>query len=394
MLEVNTCVFVKIFLFVCSFFAVQKRFCGSQAHRINFNFCFVYFSSSQDSTDTESSATSTAREPTQPAAVTVTDHKGQQSLSSGASHSGLQLPVAPCLDVDAREGPRTNQAFTSITIATRRRTPSPDHSSSPGPPLSPSPEPLRLSQLSGETLPGLEINMMNEAAAAAAGQSSRLHMDGLQLGGGALPSVQISELPQPEVTRSPRPGSPPTPGHVSYAHITLSPKSAVGHSLAPAGQPRHSSSLLSPDEGLGLSSPPEWSEHREPMKERVQPSSSPTTQFQPMSDVPEGRGSSLFTTFRPPTTVTSPRDATRARVRNSESPGKSTNTHTQTHTHAQFSPMPDASSLCQFLSCCLTNLTAVKNFSTSLRQKVAFSQTPRWRAATLVQPHSEKTSLF
>lgn len=299
--------------------------CGSQANKIHFD-----FSSSQDSTDTESSVTSATRQLSQPVGVTA-DHKGQQSLSSGGSHSGLQLPTALSLDMEVREGPRINpQAFTSITITTRRRTPSSEHSSSPGPPLSPAPEPLRLSQLSGQTLSGLELNLTNQAAAA--GQSSRFHIDGVQLGGRAPPSVQISDLPLPELTSSP--GSSPTPGHVSYAHITLSPNAVVGHSLPPTGQPRHSSTLLSPDKGLGLSSPPEWSEHREPKKGLAQPLSSLTALSQPMTDIPRGCGSSPVTTIRPPTTVMSPRDATTAWVKNSESPGETTHTHAQIQSSA------------------------------------------------------------
>lgn len=297
-----------------------------QAPRIHFSFSFFYFFSSQESTDTESSTTSTEREPTEPAAG-IADDKGQQNLNSGTSQSGLQLSVAPCMDLEAKEVPRTNpQFFTSITIATRRRTPSPDHSSSSGPPLSPSPEPLRLSQLSGETLPGLELNLMNEAAAS---QCSRLHLDKVQLKSRALPSV--------EVTRSPRPGSVPTLGDHSCGHVTASPKPAVEHSLPPPGQPKHSSSLLSPDEGLGLSSPPEWFEHREPMKERAQSSSSIIAPFQPVCEVPGGEDSALLTTFRLPTTVTSPRDVKTAEWRNSESPGETTHTHIHTKFNTQCS---------------------------------------------------------
>lgn len=78
--------------------------------------------------------------------------------------------------------------------------------------------------------------------------------------------------------------SPARTGHVSHVHLTLSPK-ATDHSLAAAvhsshadavtGLPRkefvplrHSSSAASsPDEGVGLSSPPEWYDNREPIRE-------------------------------------------------------------------------------------------------------------------------------
>lgn len=154
-------------------------------------------------------------------------------------------------------------------------------------------------------MPGLDWNLMNEAAAAS--QCSRLDKDEVHLKVGALSSVEVSDL-LPEVTRSPRAASVLAPDHLSYAHINLSPKPAVGHSLPPIGHPKHSSLLFSPDEGLGLSSPPEWFEHREPIKEWAQSSSS----FQPMSD-PEGQGSAPFTTLRSP-----------------ESPGETTHRHTHT----------------------------------------------------------------
>ncbi|XP_076604660.1 ALMS1 centrosome and basal body associated protein isoform X2 [Chaetodon auriga] len=116
----------------------------------------------------------------------------------------------------------------------------------------------------------------------------------------------VSDLgPEAEqATSSPTPESPARTGHVSHVHLTLSPK-ASDHSLAPAvpsshadavtGLPRkefvplrHSSSAASsPDEGVGLSSPPEWYDNREPIRQRGPERADTSTLFKPA--VPQGK---------------------------------------------------------------------------------------------------------
>lgn len=98
--------------------------------------------------------------------------------------------------------------------------------------------------------------------------------------------------------------SPARSGHVSHVHLTLSPK-ATNHSLATAvhsshmdavaGLPRkeflalrHSlSAATSPDEGVGLSSPPEWYDNREPIRQRASERADTSTLFK--TAVPQGR---------------------------------------------------------------------------------------------------------
>ncbi|XP_040917064.1 platelet binding protein GspB [Toxotes jaculatrix] len=101
--------------------------------------------------------------------------------------------------------------------------------------------------------------------------------------------------------------SPTRTGHVSHVHLTLSPK-ATDHSLATAVHPsradavaglprgefvplRHASSAASSlDEGVGLSSPPEWYDTREPKRQRVRERADTSTLFKAV--VPTGRTTS------------------------------------------------------------------------------------------------------
>ncbi|XP_039993980.1 uncharacterized protein alms1 isoform X2 [Xiphias gladius] len=98
--------------------------------------------------------------------------------------------------------------------------------------------------------------------------------------------------------------SPTTTGHVSHVHLTLSPK-ATDHSLSAAvhssdadavtGLPRRefvplrrsSSAATSPDEGVGLGSPPEWFDTRQPKKQRGHERVDISTLFKTV--VPQGR---------------------------------------------------------------------------------------------------------
>ncbi|XP_056250114.1 platelet binding protein GspB isoform X2 [Seriola aureovittata] len=110
-------------------------------------------------------------------------------------------------------------------------------------------------------------------------------------------------------------GSPVRTGHVSHVHLTLSPK-ATDHNLAiavhsshadaVAGMPRrefvplrHSpSAASSPDEGVGLSSPPEWYETPEPKRQQGHERVGASSLFK--AAVPPGRKASTSKkTFTP-----------------------------------------------------------------------------------------------
>lgn len=98
--------------------------------------------------------------------------------------------------------------------------------------------------------------------------------------------------------------SPSRTGHVSHVHLTLSPK-ATDHSLTTAVHSSHadavrglphkefaplrhfSSPASSPDEGVGLSSPPEWYDNREPIRQRGPERADTSTLFK--TAVPQGR---------------------------------------------------------------------------------------------------------
>ncbi|XP_078133733.1 ALMS1 centrosome and basal body associated protein isoform X2 [Sander vitreus] len=96
--------------------------------------------------------------------------------------------------------------------------------------------------------------------------------------------------------------SPARAGHVSHVHLTLSPK-ATDHTSSTAVHPSHavtgllrkefvplrhtSSAASSPDEGVGLSSPPEWYDVREPVRHQVPKRSETATLFK--TPVPQGR---------------------------------------------------------------------------------------------------------
>ncbi|XP_073338957.1 uncharacterized protein alms1 [Pagrus major] len=289
-----------------------------------------------------------------------------QGLSTDPSDSSMQLQNPPHTDLEAqireiaaREGvtlPRTNpRAITSITIATRRRSNSPSPSTSPAPPLSPAPEPLQLTDLSTgavdhpkankQLLPTMdeEDNTSQSASAdqrredAVGGQSEEPPPSSLGVGREDVNvkddntqssrrddelSVQDSSVSGHESEQtagSSTSESPPKTGHVSHVHLTLSPK-ANDHSLASAvtGLPRkefvplrHSSSpASSPDEGVGLSSPPEWYENREPTRQRGTERADTSSLFK--TPVPQGRMTSTSSQFFTPShrAAVSPRPLT------------------------------------------------------------------------------------
>nr|XP_020459791.1 Alstrom syndrome protein 1 isoform X2 [Monopterus albus] len=316
---------------------------------------------SQGSTDTESSATSAVRvlggqgPPQSAETLTALSHVNNQlpqplqGLSTDLSDSSMQLqnPLCPDIEVQvreiaAREGvilPRTNlQAFTSITIATRRRSFSSPSTSSASP-LSHVSEPLNLTELSTGAAEHPEanwklpptLNMQDHGTREPASMSvlsSSLHtrnqklnsqlisetdkrqntvgsepdellpasrdlhgdvkVDGAQLFRKNELFVQDSSVSGGHraemATGSPTPESPGSTGHISHVHLTLSPK-ATNHSLAIDGHSSHaetvtvqpqkesvplirsSSAASSLDEGVGLSSPPEWLDTRKPKRQ-------------------------------------------------------------------------------------------------------------------------------
>lgn len=127
--------------------------------------------------------------------------------------------------------------------------------------------------------------------------------------------------------------SPARSGHVSHVHLTLSPK-ATNHSLATAlhtshmdavvGLPRkefvplrHSSSAgSSPDEGVGSSSPPEWYNNREPIRQGVPERADACSLFK--TAVPQGR----MTSTSSQSFIPYHRAVVSLRARTTESPGR------------------------------------------------------------------------
>ncbi|XP_067335829.1 serine-rich adhesin for platelets isoform X3 [Channa argus] len=226
--------------------------------------------------------------------------------------------------------PRTHPCpLKSITIATRKRSTSSSPSTSPAPPLSPAPEPLHLAELSTEAVEHPKANKQlplsenedskttREAALEfepsslstrnqdpnsqlMSGNKKRQDTVGGQLEDNPSPSQNVhkedvnDEVSVQDRTLSNGHGaeqaigittsaSPPKTGHINRVHFTLSPKasdhrqtSAVLSSFdddvteVPAKfvPPRYSSSTASSaDEGFCFSSPPEWFETREQIRQ-------------------------------------------------------------------------------------------------------------------------------
>lgn len=109
---------------------------------------------------------------------------------------------------------------------------------------------------------------------------SSLRDDDLSLQDSSVCGAHGSE----QATSSSTSEAPTRRGHVSHVHLTLSPKATTDHSLATAAHssgvdavttmphrdfvPLRHSSVSSPDEGVGLSSPPEWHESSEPKRQQ------------------------------------------------------------------------------------------------------------------------------
>lgn len=288
-----------------------------------FTFSFFVFQS-QESTDTESTSSSSFRLQREPDPVFEELFSTSRDAGVALSTSQLQNLSYPGLEarireIAAREGVslQTNhRAFTSITIASRKRSPSPSSSASA------SPELLHLSELSTDDYSDKRLPPATEEQENP--ETSRLLYQGSQsltfqvnpgsqtrqdaIGGHldkAVPpsedsgqqdtdtqcfgrdeesSVQFVCDPAHEAKEPAAPSTPESPAHVSHIHLTLSPKT-TSHSPTPPvtsphldsdsapkelGPVRQRSSASSPDEGVGLSSPPEWYRNTEPMRpERV-----------------------------------------------------------------------------------------------------------------------------
>lgn len=222
--------------------------------------------------------------------------------------------------IAAKEGvtlPRkTPQALTSITIATRRRSTSPSPSTSPAPPLSPAPGLLHLAELSTGAVQFPKANIQlppmdkeykstalvfdtsnNLTSRSVPANQKREDAVGGQFEEPPPPSQGISQEDAKEgntqcvrqdeelsVQINPAPGvdqehehatgsstseSLDRTGHVSHVRLTLSPKAKdvrSSHTDAVVKLPQKefvplrpsSSAASSPDEGVGLCSPPEW----------------------------------------------------------------------------------------------------------------------------------------
>ncbi|KAM6917359.1 centrosome-associated protein ALMS1-like [Lycodopsis pacificus] len=249
------------------------------------------------------------------------------------------------------------QPLTSIAIATRRRSAAASPSTSPASPLSPAPEPLHLAELSTGAVEPPEVNGVlllstdeeDEAAGeplfepsrsptplSAPGNQTRRDAVGGQLEAPPPPSlglgsedvtaedhntqsfrrhdelsVQSSSVPgvgheAEQATCSSTSGPAAGTTRVSLVHLTPSPTAtdhtpatAVHSGLAelPRGGSvplRHSSSAASsPDEGVGLSSPPEWHDTREPVRRPAPERAETSPGFNPA--VPQGRPASTAT---------------------------------------------------------------------------------------------------
>ncbi|KAM6968668.1 uncharacterized protein alms1 [Tautogolabrus adspersus] len=279
--------------------------------------------------ETLSSMADANNQPTQPQQGLSTDLSDSNIELQTPLPSNLEAQVH---EIAAREGvtlPKTNPlALTSITIATRRRSTSSSPSTSPAPPVSPAAEMLHLNELSTEAVQHATANIQlpnveeedsatrNQNVIPQSAQGSKKRQD--TVGGHveeAPPPLQelhtedLNAKDQTQVYRpneklsvqdssvsvvGQEPGSstgsstsevPPRKGHVSHVHLTLSPKASdhssatavhSGHTDVPTAPPReefillrHSSSAASsPDEGVGLSSPPEWYDSRDAARQR------------------------------------------------------------------------------------------------------------------------------
>ncbi|XP_047466496.1 mucin-17 [Mugil cephalus] len=274
---------------------------------------------SQSSTDTDTSAASSVLNPKENNQARLAEVFASVSDANKQPHQPPPPPLGPrtnpplsstehlhqdleakVCEIAAREGvtlpTKPPRAFTSITISTRRRSTSPSPSTSPAP----TPGPLHLTELSTDTPPleeeerlgvrgGLHPRNVTSPSAAERQDAVGGHFeepppplgrdDGTKRDSRRGDKFLVHNSSQ--TTSSSAVKSPAGTGHVSHVHLTLSPKvtdqtpstaSRSSHALSRLPREelvhfRHSSSAASsPDEGVGLSSPPEWLDTREPRR--------------------------------------------------------------------------------------------------------------------------------
>ncbi|AWP16043.1 putative Alstrom syndrome protein 1 [Scophthalmus maximus] len=281
----------------------------------------------QLSSDTESSTGSSVgvprgQDPPHPAPSEANNQLSQppRELGPDVPDSGeqRQSPRRPetleaqVRKIAAREGvtlPRTNpQALTSISIATRRRTTSPSPSSSPAPPVSPAPEPLHLTELCTVAVEHQKANMppaqnQDEAMFEPHG--------GLYAGKQSLNSPLTSGNQRRRDAVGGHFEEPPPPSQglnredekikdddtQSFRRDNelfiqnISASGAHGAETPTEFVPLRTH-CSSPDEGVGLSSPPEWNiDTREPRRQQRVKRADASDLFR--SGVPKGRVASF-----------------------------------------------------------------------------------------------------
>ncbi|XP_028250749.1 uncharacterized protein alms1 [Parambassis ranga] len=268
------------------------------------------------------------------------------SSTQSAPHTDLEAKVN---EIAAKEGvilsTQKPRPITSITISTCRRSTSPSPSTSPARARSPTPEPLHLTELSTRPVrppadnrqPPSSLDEWDRVVLAqTTKQLSTTSQKRRDTVGGQLekPLSPFQGLDQEDVnvmskstkalkrdsavghgadqaTGSSTAESSARTGHVSHVHLTLSPKATdrpvttsvhPSHADALSGQPRKefvplrhvSSAASSPDEGVGLSSPPEWCDAREPVRQRAPERSDTSAMFKALR--PKGRTTTTVST--------------------------------------------------------------------------------------------------
>lgn len=327
------------------------------------------------------------------------------------------------------------RAFTSITIASRRRSSSPS---------SASPELLHLSELSTDAVDGnaaeklpttteehrkaeptpapepgrlLSQEMQSQTSQLQPGTQTRQvaiggpleevppeassrepDTDTQSVGHGEESSVQygcVSARGAKEGASPSPPESPAPSGHVSHVHLTPSPRTS-SHSLIPLIASPHTdsdpamrpkallsvsgSSASSPDEGVGLSSPPEWCRNTELMRQQ-----GPCTLHRAGERLPSAIHRE----------VVSPQTTEAAGRLGVENEGLSCRPPVGWGGRCCGNSIPSWNSFsiysndpvfplkrCWF--CCLINRAAVRSSFTSLKLKLPSLLTPPWKAPTQV----------
>ncbi|KAM9355805.1 uncharacterized protein alms1 isoform 2-T2 [Pholidichthys leucotaenia] len=316
---------------------------------------------STDTESSAASSVKVSREcnPSHSAEACSDNNQPVQGLYATPPSSSTQRQIGPrpaleaqVCEIAAREGVtlpiKKPQTLTSITITTRRRSTSPSPSTSPAPPFSPTPDPLHLTELSRETDQPTAAKQDEEGWVASAKVTSRESPSVSERGSSSahsrkrqdtlggqyeepLPPFQRGVLKKHESPQDFRQDnkiyvqntsasasfvkSSVTTGHVSHVHFTVSPKAPVktvstdvdsSHPTTTSRLPCEeftslrcsSTATSSPDEGVGLSSLPEWCNAKESVIRHQSERSLHSSMFKTV--VPKGRPTSMSTeTFTP-----------------------------------------------------------------------------------------------